>query len=136
MWRTLFGIAAVAVVLYAAYRPATRSTDIEADSHTIVPQESRQAEAAIRPLSLATFSWRKGGFDNVAFAKFSLTNETSVAIENPTVTCRFYAPNGSIIGAHTITVYDTFPPKKRKRVAELAFGSIDQQVVSAACETP
>ena len=78
--------------------------------------------------------WRKGGFDAVALAEFTIVNKSLSTLENPRVKVRFSSGNGTPISTREIDVYVTVKPGKRVRSKEINLGFVNAQVERAGCE--
>jgi len=107
------------------------------------PQQTAKAaaaesEAAGHKVSLVDYSWRKGGFNTVMIATFTIANGNDFAIKDLYVACELSARSGTTIGVTAVTIYDTVPARGRKTFREINMGSgitLDfNQAASASCK--
>lgn len=130
--KVLLWIVAIFVLLVAAgniYKGANSSTAVAlGSSPTVIPDLPSQH------LTLAKSSWRKGGFNSVAFGTFAVKNDNAVPVKDIEIACDFFGKSGTRINSGDATIYDTAPPKKTKTFPEVSLGFIDQQVTSMSCD--
>lgn len=104
----------------------------------ILPDNSPSSSAPPRPrleskVTLENMSWRKGGFDTVAVADFTIKNNNTVSVKDIQVTCEAVAASGTVLGTVKETVYETIAPQKTKRVRDLNMGFIHSQTKNIGC---
>jgi hypothetical protein len=91
--------------------------------------------AAQRNVALLDFAWRKGGFETVMIATFTIKNDNDFAIKDMYVGCVLSARSGTTLGAASTTIYDTVPAHSRRTFREINLGApvaIDFGQASAA----
>jgi hypothetical protein len=94
-----------------AYPSSSQAAPVVAAPTTIVPDLPSQH------LTLAKSSWRKGGFDSVAFGTFSVKNDNTVPVKDIEIACDFFGKSGTRINSGSATIFDTAPPKKDKSLS-------------------
>lgn len=112
-----------------AKREATQKAQQETPPSAL--DTSRKAEV-MRAVRL-DFQWRKGAFDTVMEAKFTITNPTEYAIRDIEITCVHFAPSGTRIDSHQGTIYERIKPRGRKVIRNFNMGFIHSQAKSSGC---
>lgn len=79
------------------------------------------------------FNWRKGGFDSVMKADFTVTNNSQYNVKDLEVTCNHYAKSGTKIDSNTRTIYDIVNAHSTKKFPDFNMGFIHSQASSSAC---
>ena len=101
-------------------------------SISAVPSNLR--EIAGLSIKLTDFKWRKGGFNNVMIATFTIENDNPFTIKDIDVTCDIAAQSGTVLGHSAKTIYQIFPAKDRKIVRDFNMGVIDGQADRVSCK--
>jgi hypothetical protein len=83
---------------------------------------------------LSDFSWRKGGFDTVFIANFTLKNLNDKPVRDIEISCEARAPSGTLLGNPTTVVYDRLMPNKPKKFRDISVGFVHSQAQRASCE--
>jgi len=85
-------------------------------------------------VELVGYRWRKGGFDNVMIATFTIENDSPVPIKDIGIDCQLSAESGTVLGHATNTIYQIVPANGRKTVTDFNMGFIHSQTANAYCE--
>jgi len=80
------------------------------------------------------YSWGKDGFGTVMVANFAITNRNSFAVHDLEITCKHYAPSGTLIDSNTRVIYEMVEPGHTKHMKGFNMGFIHSQAVRSACE--
>jgi hypothetical protein len=122
MKRSPLGILATLILLAAiAIFVVPKHNDVNIPSAT----SGNKNDDTLAPgsVNLINYSWRKGGFDTVMIASFTIQNKNDFAIKDIDVVCELSARSGTVIGYTAKTIYDTVPAHGRKTFRELNMGS-------------
>ncbi len=79
------------------------------------------------------FEWRKGGFDNVMKADFTISNNSNHNIKDIEITCTNYAKSGTQLDRNKRTIYDVINSLNSKKFEKFNMGFIHSQVDSTIC---
>ena len=88
---------------------------------------------ALRKISIESWSWRKGGFDNIMMADFVFQNDNPFPVKDLTVECVHSAPSGTKIDQNTRTIYEVIPAHGSKSITNFNMGFIDNQAERSFC---
>jgi hypothetical protein len=103
-----------------------------------IPAGKTAEQATQAKVSLIKFGWRKGGFDTVMIASFTIDNANDVAIKDILVTCELTAHSGTAVGVTAATIYERIPAHARKTIREVNMGSgvsiAFSQAATASCK--
>lgn len=80
------------------------------------------------------FNWRKGAFDEVMIANFTLHNPTQYRFKDFEIKCTHSAPSGTVIDSNTRTIYEVVDPNSAKKVPNMNMGFIHSQVTRSVCQ--
>lgn len=95
----------------------------------------RQAQAAaLAALKIEKFEWKKGGFDTVMIANFTLRNSGTRTVKDVEISCTSYGESGTRIDSNRKTIYEAFPAGKAKRFNEFNMGFQHSQAARAGCQ--
>ncbi len=89
-------------------------------------------ETALSQIKL-DYSWRKGGFDSVMEANFTITNNSQYNVKDVEITCNHFAKSGTKIDSNTRTIYDIVNAHSSKKFPNFNMGFIHSQASSSAC---
>jgi hypothetical protein len=87
-----------------------------------------------RFVELSKFSWKKGGFDTVMLANFTLASTLPFDVTDIVVSCSVSADSGTVLGRPQTTIYKRIAAGSKIRISELSLGFIHSQASSASCE--
>src|SRR5436190_1406651 len=99
--------AAVGVVAWV-----TSSQQTDPPVRSIPSADTQRIELPDPPktrVSLKTFRWKKGGFDSVMIASFTIQNNNEYAVKDIDVGCRLLANSGTEIDSARQTIYERVP---------------------------
>jgi hypothetical protein len=97
------------------------------------PSPAAQLREAKASVEISEFKWRKGGFDNIMLATFTLNNKSRFNVKDITVRCEHAAPSGTTIDSNRGTIYEVVKAKSKKTVREFNMGFIHSQARSSGC---
>jgi len=80
------------------------------------------------------YDWKKGGFDTVMIADFTITNKNSFSIKDIGISCEHYAQSGTRIDSNQNTIYQTVGAGKTKKIKDFNMGFIHSQAASSSCK--
>lgn len=112
--------------------PAQGGTNAFGPRSTAQESEVPTEREAIQGLKI-DMSWKKGGFDSVMLADFSVENRNDFDVKDIEITCTHSAKSGTTIGKSSRTIYEIFPAKNFTAVNHFNMGFIGSQVVSTSC---
>lgn len=84
-------------------------------------------------MDIKSFSWKRGGFDSVAIATFTINNDNAISVRDINIKCQFYANSGTLIDIKTDTVYEIIKAKKSKTIKDFNLGFADKQATGLRC---
>ncbi len=80
------------------------------------------------------FHWKKGGFDNVIIAEFTLSNRSETTWKDVMISCDGNAKSGTRLGTNTSVVYEKLTPGETKKIKGFNVGIINSQTAEIGCE--
>jgi hypothetical protein len=126
------GLALFVLLAFGSVDSGGNRQDSPSSDTSVVPAPPTPKEEALKAVKL-DYKWRKGGFDNVMEADFTISNPTPYAIKDVEITCVHFAPSGTPIDSNRRTIYERIRPKGKKVVKDFNMGFIHSQVKSSAC---
>jgi hypothetical protein len=108
--------------------------DIPAMPKPISPAEQQRKlkEDVMNAVDLK-MTWEKSGFGSVLVADVALTNKSAHPIKDVELSCLIVAESGTELGRKRHTIYESFAPKKTKRVRQTNMGFIHSQAHKVGC---
>jgi hypothetical protein len=85
-------------------------------------------------VELVDYHWRKGGFDNVMIATFTIENDSHLPIKDINISCELTGESGTVLGHTSNTIYQLVPANAHKTVSDFNMGLIHSQAVRAYCK--
>lgn len=126
-WLVLGGII---VAVYNGLTPGSHTTTPAAPAKPAPPSPLEQARKA----TTLTFTWAKGGFDNVLILNtLKLTNAGPHAIKDIALACTVYSPSQTALGTLRQTLYVRIPAGKSHTERDFNMGLIHTQAHTVAC---
>lgn len=108
----------------------------EADKPAPAPQHTVTLPPAPEPYTLVTianYTWSKGGFGSVGLATFTIKNDNPFPVKDVFVRCSFYGNSGTALGQADKTIYEVIAAKKSRTFREVNLGFIHSQSARASC---
>lgn len=135
MRRHLLSTAAVLFFILLAIGSTDTNRSSSGDSSTTTPPTppSRE-EIALQNVELVSFDWRKGGFENVMLADFTIKNGNDFPVKDITITCTHSGNSGTEIDRNTKTIYEIVKPRKKRTFHEVNMGFIHSQATQSRCK--
>ena len=96
-------------------------------------RERSDPKVVVIPQVKLSFTWSKGGFDNVMEANFTVQNNSDVDIKDFEITCQHSAASGTIIDRNVRTIYDVVKAHSKRRFPNFNMGLIHSQAVRSSC---
>lgn len=108
--------------------------DIPAVPKPISPAEQQQKlkEEVINAIDFK-MTWEKSGFGSVLVADVTLTNKSAYPVKDVELFCVISAESGTELDRKRHTIYESFTPKKTKRVRQTNMGFIHSQTHNVGC---
>lgn len=125
-------IAIGAVTIIGAIGAINNPSNISGPSPAEVARQQRLTGLA--SVDLSRFNWKKGGFNSIMLADFTLTNKNNFAVNDIEITCTSYAPSGTAIDKNTRVLYEEIATGKSKRVRDFNMGFQHTQSQTVACQ--
>lgn len=108
---------------------SSSSSRTSTPSYSPPPQERPESEVSIKK-----WNWKKGGFDTVMIATFTLRNENSYPVKDIKIRCELSGNSGTSIDSVEETIYDSVPANGTKTFPEVSMGFVRSQTSRASCE--
>jgi hypothetical protein len=109
------------------------SSDASVGSVPSPPAQSRE-EIAGQNVELTSFDWKKGGFDSVMLADFTIRNRNDFPVKDITITCVSSGNSGTEIDRQRKTIFDVVKAKKRRTFHGVNMGFIRSEATRSRCE--
>jgi len=103
------------------------------NSSTPTPAEPDNSVKSVLPQVALDLSWKRGGFETVMLADFTVNNGSDYSIKDFEITCKHYANSGTFIDSNRKTVYDIVPAHSTKKFSDFSMGFINSQVATSSC---
>jgi hypothetical protein len=97
-------------------------------------QQLSPLEEAHKKTTITKFEWRKGGFDNIMIADFTIKNTSSSDVKDLQIRCTHAAKSGTEIDTNTRTIYEIVPAGKQKKFSNFHMGFIHDQASRSGCD--
>jgi hypothetical protein len=85
-------------------------------------------------IKLTNFAWRKGGFNNVMIATFTIENNNPFSIKDIDIACEIRAQSGTVLGQLAKAIYNLITAGGHKVVRDFNMGVIDDQADRVSCK--
>lgn len=79
------------------------------------------------------FKWRKGGFDSVMEATFTIKNDSNFDLKDFEIKCEHFSKSGTSIDSNNRTIYDVVKAHSRKKFPNFNMGFIHSQAATTSC---
>ncbi len=120
-------LAALGIVsLCLASGPSARAQQKPAQEPTPAPA----GKAPIDKFSVVTQSWHR--YPGLAVADITFQNANDIRVRNPVVSCEFFDPKGKLLATRGSTVFQSFPPGKKK-IDGVEFSLREKNAVPGSC---
>jgi len=134
-------VGAVALAMYATPQAPPASVPSDTSGKANAEANARNAEIdryiaeqnRILNVKIQKWTWKKGGFDNVMIASFTLKNENDFGVKDVVISCDHFAPSGTLIDRNTKTIYQAIKAKSAISVKDVNMGLLHTQVKSSSC---
>jgi hypothetical protein len=84
-------------------------------------------------VKILKWSWKKGGFNNVMIGTFTLQNTNDFGVKDIVISCKHFAPSGTLIDSNTRTVYQAIKSKGSLTVKDFNMGLLHTQAAQSSC---
>lgn len=84
-------------------------------------------------IKIAKWSWKKGGFDSVMLATFTVQNTNTFGVKDLKIKCEHSAPSGTVIDSNTQTIYEAVKAGATRTFKDVNMGLIHTQAKSSSC---
>lgn len=86
-----------------------------------------------RYVKVASFSWRKKGFDNVMELDITIENMLPVQVKDIEIKCTHTAPSGTIIDQNKRIIYEIISSGRKRTFRKINMGFIHSQANRSSC---
>jgi hypothetical protein len=93
-------------------------------------QPAPAGKAPIDKFSVVSQSWHR--FPGLAVADITFQNANDIRVRDPVVSCEFYDPKGKLLATRGSTVFQSFPPGKKK-IEGIEFSLREKNAVPGSC---
>ena len=128
----------VLLVGYSAVRAPT--PPIPFDPHDPVANAAAKKRWAdsdrlgqIANVKILKWSWKKGGFNNVMIGTFTIQNTNEFGVKDIVISCKHFAPSGTLIDTNTKTVYQAIKSKASLTIKDFNMGLLHTQAAESSC---
>ena len=97
------------------------------------PQERKpvgSANAAVAKFSIVSQTWHR--YPGLAVADITFQNANDMRVRNAVISCEFVDPQGKVVATRGSTVFQSFPPGKKK-VDGIEFSLREKNAAPGAC---
>jgi hypothetical protein len=94
------------------------------------PSPAPAGSPAVSKFSVVTQSWHR--YPGLAVADITFENRNDFAVRNAVVTCEFFDLKGKLVAARASTVFQRFPPGKKK-IEGIEFSLREKNAVPGSC---
>lgn|GEM_PF-5427142 len=94
------------------------------------PAPARAGKAPIDKFSVVSQSWHR--FPGLAVADITFQNANDIRVRDPVISCEFFDAKGKLLATRGSTVFQSFPPGKKK-VDGIEFSLREKNAVPGSC---
>ncbi len=94
------------------------------------PAPAPAGKAPIDKFSVVSQSWHR--FPGLAVADITFQNANDIRVRDPVVSCEFFDPKGKLLATRGSTVFQSFPPGKKK-IEGIEFSLREKNAVPGSC---
>lgn len=87
----------------------------------------------IQNIKITKWSWKKGGFDSVMLATFTIQNTNAFSVKDIRIHCEHSAPSGTLIDSSSQTIYEAIKVGASRTFKEVNMGFVHSQAKSSSC---
>lgn len=122
-----------AVAAPVSFMPALYALAQSKPPEATSPQERKpagSANAAVAKFSIVSQTWHR--YPGLAVADITFQNANDMRVRNAVISCEFVDPQGKVVATRGSTVFQSFPPGKKK-VDGIEFSLREKNAAPGAC---